>query len=255
MAKPGIAADRGAARWRGLSLLGFVLLWQLLALALHDRLLPAPMQVLQTLWAQLAQGDLAQQLAITLARVAVAFLIAMLLGTALGLWMGRDARVDAVLDGPLTLALNLPALVAAILCYVWLGLTETAAVLAVAINKLPTVVVTVREGARAFDAQLAEVALLYRVPLRRRVTQLWLPQLAPWLLAASRSGLALIWKIVLVVELVGRGNGIGARLGTLFQYFDIAGVLACTLAFAAVVHAIEVCALRPLERRCTRWRA
>ena len=45
--------------------------------------------------------------------------------------------------------LNVPALVTIILCYVWFGLNDTAAIVAVAINKIPTVIVTVREGARA----------------------------------------------------------------------------------------------------------
>ncbi len=34
----------------------------------------------------------------------------------------------------------------------------------------------------------------------------WVPQLFPYLMAATRGGLALIWKIVLVVELLGRSS-------------------------------------------------
>ena len=64
--------------------------------------------------------------------------------------------------------LNIPALVTIILCYVWFGLNDWAAILAVAINKIPTVIVTVREGARAVDPRLLEVARAYR--LGRRTT-------------------------------------------------------------------------------------
>ena len=73
-------------------------------------------------------------------------------------------------------------------------------------------------------------------------------------MASARSGLALIWKIVLVVELLGRSDGVGFQLGTFFQYFDIRGVLAYTLAFAAVVYLVEGLLLRPLDRRFARWR-
>jgi NitT/TauT family transport system permease protein len=73
-------------------------------------------------------------------------------------------------------------------------------------------------------------------------------------MAAARSGLALIWKIVLVVELLGRSNGVGFQLGTFFQFFDITGILAYTFAFAAVVLVVEAILMRPLERRLTRWR-
>jgi ABC-type nitrate/sulfonate/bicarbonate transport system permease component len=239
---------------RGLFLLGFLLVWQLAAVAVNKPLLPAPTVVLSTLWNDLTQGSLLYHLAITLSRVAVSFLIAMAFGTALGIVMGRYRDVDAALDGLLVLALNIPALVTIILCYIWFGLTETAAVTAVALNKIPTVVVTVREGARAVDRQLMQVAGVYRVSMWRTLVQVYLPQLYPYLMAAARSGLALIWKIVLVVELLGRSNGVGFQLGTFFQFFDITGILAYTLAFAAVVLVIEAMLMRPLERHLTRWR-
>ncbi|MEA3242907.1 MAG: ABC transporter permease [Pseudomonadota bacterium] len=239
---------------RGLSLLGFLLVWQLAAMAVNKPLLPAPTLVLSSLWNDLTGGSLLYHLGITLARVAVSFLIAMALGTALGIVMGRYRDVDAALDSLLVLALNIPALVTIILCYIWFGLTETAAVTAVALNKIPTVVVTVREGARAVDRQLMEVAGVYRVSTWRTFVQVYLPQLYPYLMAAARSGLALIWKIVLVVELLGRSNGVGFQLGTFFQFFDITGILAYTFAFAAVVLVVEAILMRPLERRLTRWR-
>ena len=246
---------RSRERWlRGLSLLGFLLVWQLAAMAVNKPLLPAPTLVLSSLWNELTGGSLLYHLGITLARVAVSFLIAMALGTALGIVMGRYRDVDAALDSLLVLALNIPALVTIILCYIWFGLTETAAVTAVALNKIPTVVVTVREGARAVDRQLMEVAGVYRVSTWRTFVQVYLPQLYPYLMAAARSGLALIWKIVLVVELLGRSNGVGFQLGTFFQFFDITGILAYTFAFAAVVLVVEAILMRPLERRLTRWR-
>ena len=41
------------------------------------------------------------------------------------------------------------------------------------------------------------------------------------LAAAARSGLALIWKIVLVVELIGRSSGVGFEIELNFQNFEI----------------------------------
>ncbi|NMG32560.1 ABC transporter permease, partial [Aromatoleum evansii] len=181
--------------------------------------------------------------------------LAMAIGAAIGIAMGRWRRLDALLDGWLVLGLNIPALVTIILCYVWFGLNDAAAIVAVAVNKIPTVVVTVREGARAIDARLMQVAHAYRLPRLRTFTHVYLPQLYPYLMAAARSGLSLIWKIVLVVELLGRSNGVGFQLNLFFQLFDIAGILAYTLVFAAVVLVVEAAGLRPLERRLTRWRS
>ena len=46
----------------------------------------------------------------------------------------------------------------------------------------------------------------------------------------------------------------GFQLNLFFQFFDIAGILAYTLVFAAIVLIVEAAGLRPLERRLTRWR-
>src|SRR5262249_54784181 len=189
-----------------------------------------------------------------LARVGASFVLAMAVGTAGGVLMGRFRGLDAGLDGALVIGLNVPALVTTILCYIWFGLNETAAVSAVALNKIPTVVVTLREGARAVDRGLLDVAAVFRVPRWRTFHQIYLPQLYPYLMAAARSGLALIWKIVLVVELLGRSNGVGFQLGIFFQFFDITSILAYTLAFATAVLLIEGAGLRPVERHLARWR-
>ncbi|TJW29296.1 MAG: ABC transporter permease subunit, partial [Mesorhizobium sp.] len=109
------------------------------------------------------------------------------------------------------LFLNIPALVVIVLTYIWFGLNEAAAIGAVAVNKIPNVVVTMREGARALDPSYAEMAAVYRFGPLDRIRHVLLPQLQPYLAAASRSGIALIWKIVLVVELLGRSNGVGVQ--------------------------------------------
>jgi len=239
---------------RILSLLVFLLLWHVAAALLQSSTLPPPALVFARVVEETATLVLPYHLGITLSRVVISFAIAMVIGTAIGIAMGHWRRLDLFLDGWLVLGLNIPALVTIILCYVWFGLTDTAAIVAVAINKIPTVVVTVREGARAIDHRLMEVAHAYRLSRWRTFTRVYVPQLVPYLMAAARSGLSLIWKIVLVVELLGRSNGIGFQLNVFFQFFDIAGILAYTLVFAAIVLLVEALLLRPLERRLTRWR-
>lgn len=239
---------------RLLVLCGFVLTWQLAAWWLTSRSLPSPLAVLEVLWQQFASGELLKHLGATLARMAASFSLAMLVGVTVGILMGSRQVWDRLLDVLLILALNIPALVTIILCYIWVGLGETAAVLAVALNKMPTVVVTLREGARAVDRQWLEVAQVYRLSRWQTFSQVYLPQLYPYLFAAARNGLALIWKIVLVVELLGRSNGVGFQLGNYFHFFDIKGILAYTLAFALIVLALETLLLRPLEQRLNRWR-
>ncbi|WP_322001476.1 ABC transporter permease [Marinobacter alexandrii] len=231
-----------------------VLIWAVLAATLETDLLPTPSAVMVALASEAVNGELWRHLAATLARVAIAFGVAMLLGVVIGSAMGRSARLNALFDPLLVILLNLPALVTIILMYVWFGLVEMAALLAVIINKVPNVAVTVREGARSLDDKLEQMAVAYRFSRWQWLREVWLPQMFPYLMAATRGGLALIWKIVLVVELLGRSNGVGFKLHLAFQVFDVATILAYSLAFIAVVQVIELAILQPLERRANRWR-
>lgn len=244
----------GGARTRLLSLLALLAAWEVAARIAGSRLLPPASTVFAALARETASGALPANLGITLLRIAAAFALSMVLGTALGVAMGRLPRLDRVLDVWLTGLLNLPALVLTVLIYVWFGLSEFSAILAVTLNKLPTTAVTLRQGARALDPGLLEMARVFRFPRGRVLRHVVLPQLAPYLFAAARSGLALIWKVVLVVELLGRSNGVGFQIEVYFQLFDVTDILAYTIAFSAVVQAVEWCVLQPLERRVMRWR-
>jgi len=245
---PAALAERAA------SLLVMLAAWEVAAWIAHSRLFPSVETVLTTLADEAMHGDLLHHLGATLARVAIAFVLAMAIGTAVGIAMARSRAIDTLLDSGVVLLLNLPALVIAVLLYVWLGLTEAAAIGAVTLSKLPTVVVTLREGARTLDRDLADMAKSFRLGYWRTLRHVNLPQLSPFFLVASRTGLALIWKIVLVVELIGRPDGIGYAIQIFFQLFDVKRLIGYALAFVAVVLAVEWGVLQPLERRLARWR-
>jgi NitT/TauT family transport system permease protein len=236
------------------SLVLFVAIWWVASLFAGAQMLPGPERVLGTIISKARTGELFFQLGATLLRVFFAFTLAMAVGTAIGLLMGRFKLVDRLGDPWLIVLLNLPALVVIVLAFIWGGLTEIAAVLAVAINKLPNAVVTVREGARALDPGLDDMAQVFAMPRWKALRHVVLPQLAPYIAAAARSGLSLVWKIVLIVELLGRPNGVGFEIGIAFQLFDVTLILAYALTFVVVILAIETLLVQPIERRASRWR-
>ena len=240
--------------WRLLSLVIFFGCWEIGSLYAGARNLPAPLDVLERMLSEARHGALLYHLGVTLARVAAAFTLAMAIGAALGFAMGRRRVVDRLLDPWLVLLLNLPALVIIVLAYIWIGLNEVAAIGAVALNKIPNAMVTLREGAKALDPQLDEMAAVFRFSRATRWRHVIAPQLAPYFAAAARSGLSLVWKIVLVVELIGRSNGVGFEINVAFQLFDMTLLLAYALPFVAVMLAIETFVVQPFERRVSRWR-
>lgn len=239
-------------RFASLALL--LLAWQTASLFADPRRLPGPGPVFSAILDEAATGALFVNLGVTLLRVVAAFLLAMSLGAALGFLMGRKPLLDRLFDPWLVALLNLPALVVIVLAYIWAGLTEAAAIGAVALNKLPNAIVVAREGARALDRDLDEMAQVFRFGAAARLRHVILPQLAPFIAAATRSGLSLVWKIVLVVELLGRSNGVGFEINMAFQLFDVRLLLAYAIPFIALMLSVETFLVQPLERHVSRWR-
>ena len=245
---------KNAINVRIFSFLLLLLIWEIAALLINSDVMPSPKTVLIIFYDEMIYGEMLYHLGVTLWRVILAFTIAMLVGTGLGIAMGSKKNLNIMLDGWHILLLNTPALVIIILCYVWFGLNEIAAITAVSLNKIPNVLVTIREGTRAIDRKILEVADVFKVNYKKKFINFFLPQLYPFIMAAARGGISLIWKIVLVVELLGRSNGIGFKLNEFFNLFDIASLFAYTLSFVTIMIFVEYAIITPIERRLNKWR-
>ena len=138
-----------------------------------------------------------------------------------------------------------------VLAYIWAGLTEAAAIAAIAINKLPTAVVTLREGARALDrCARRDGAACSRCRAGARSAtsccRSWRPISQPPPAPDCRWSGRSCWS----PNCSGRPNGVGFEIGVAFQLFDMPRLLAYSLTFAAVVLAIETALVQPFEAAC-----
>jgi NitT/TauT family transport system permease protein len=59
---------------------------------------------------------------------------------------------------------------------------------------------------------------------------------------------------VLVVEMLGRANGIGFQINVAFQLFDVTLLLAYALPFVVIMLMIETFVVQPIEKHTSRWR-
>ncbi|KIC45550.1 ABC transporter permease [Tateyamaria sp. ANG-S1] len=238
-----------------LSLLGLLALWWAVAwLGSDPTVLPSPADVWRIFLGEVADGEMQVHFTATLLRVAAAFSLAMGFGCLIGLAMGFNDGVNRWFSAWLVVLLNVPALVVIVLCYLWIGLNEVAAITAVALNKTAMVAVAIREGVHVLDPKLRDMAQVFRMSPVTRLHHVILPQLWPYIATSTRNGLAIIWKIVLVVEFLGRSNGIGFQIHLYFQLFETGYVLAYALSFVAFMLLLEFTLLRAMEVRATRWR-
>ncbi|MEP1201317.1 MULTISPECIES: ABC transporter permease [Rhodobacterales] len=238
------------------SLVGLVLLWAVAARVGADpSVLPSPGTVWQLMVAETQSGELPQHMWATFCRVFFAFSLAMIFGLIIGLALGLSRRLNQWFGTWLVVLLNIPALVVIVLCYLWIGLNEVAAITAVALNKTAMVAVSIREGVHALHPKLTEMARAFRMSRLAELRHVILPQLWPLIASSMRNGLAIIWKIVLVVEFLGRSDGVGFQIHLYFQLFETGYVLVYALSFVVVMLVIEYGVIGVLERRVVRWRA
>lgn len=240
--------------WRLGSVIGAIALWWLLALVMPANLLPNPWVSAVTLAGNFVQGDVLPHLAITLARVAGGLAIAMAIGVPVGILMGINARAEKVLDIWVMVGLTVPSLCYAIICFILVGLNEAATMLAIGLTAAPAVAINLWEGVKTIDFKLVEMARIFEARRPTVLARVLLPQVLPFIMASVRMGLGIVWKIAVLVELIGRPNGVGFKLFYWYQLADMAQVLAWTLLFTLIMLAIELGILKQIEQRLFGWR-
>jgi NitT/TauT family transport system permease protein len=237
-----------------LSVISLVALWQIGSMTLPSSVLPGPVRVVSALAANVVQGDIFTDIAITLGRIAAAFAIAMAVALVLGFSMALSRTAGIFFQVWIICGITLPALVTILTLYMVVGLNDTAAVLGAAAPVIPVLAINIREGVKGIDTRLIGMARAFRAGRRQQIVSIMAPQVAPMLLASTRFGIGLVWKMVLFVELLGRGSGVGYKIEFFYQMFNMTEVLAYALSFVFVMLFIEVAILGTIERRIFRWK-
>lgn len=239
---------------RALSVLLLLLAWQIVALFMEPTIVPRPETVFAQMGLNLTEGNTYHQLAVTMVRVVGGMLIAVCAGITIGLIMGLSKLGEDLLDTWVLIFFTIPAIVYGILCILWFGLNDLAAVIAVGVGATPAIAINIWQGTKAIDRDLIHMGKAFRFSRRSILFRVVVPQLIPYILAALRYALGLSWKIVTIVELLGLSSGVGYTLNYWFGNFDMVQVLAWTLLFTVTLLIAEFAILKPIEARLTRWR-
>jgi len=147
-----------------------------------------------------------------------------------------------------------PFIVYSIICLLWFGLNDLAAIVAIGTAAFPAVSISIWQGIKGIDTQLVSMGQAFRLSNGAILRKIIFPQLLPHILASMRYALGICWKICTTVELIGMSSGVGYQLNYWFGLFSMAQVFAWTLLFLLVMFAIEYLLFKPVEKRLTRWR-
>lgn len=240
--------------WRLLFVISFFAIWEVSALTVVSGLLPTPLETAEAMYEIVNSGLFIDSMLSTLRRVAIPFVAAWGASVVIGVAMGIDDRAEKYFDIAVILGLTIPGLAWAVISIMFFGLSQITAYFAVFITILPMITINFWEGVKDIDMELTEMGEVFNFSRLRNIRHVLLPQLYPYMFSAGRFGLGLAWKVVVLVEFLGMGNGVGYQIGLEFSNFDMAAVLAWTGLFTLVMLVIEYGGFKYLERRYLAWR-
>ncbi len=192
----------------------FIAVWQLVADLLNNSyILPRPAIVLSAL-AGLFTGNNAGVLSATLGRWLFGLIPAILLGMLLGSLSAAYVRFGAFMAPLFTVIKSIPIVAVILLAFVWLKAPYVPA-FAVFLAAFPSVCENSAAGVRGIDSRLTEMGKVYRFSLSKRLFSIYLPSIAPYVVAAVKTAAGIGLKAVVVTELVVQPvRSVGAQMQT-----------------------------------------
>lgn len=230
---------------RALPALFWLLVWQLAATAVGQRLLLAsPLETLVRLTELAVTAAFWRSIAFTLGHILAGFFGAMVLGTAMGALSARSGWMKELLSPLLTVVKSIPVASFVIVALIWVP-SKRLSVLISFLIALPLIYAAVLDGLNNVDPKLREMARVFRMTPMNRLIAIDLPAVLPGLTSSASVAIGLAWKSGVAAEVIGIPTGsIGERLYKAKVYLATPDLFAWTL---TIVLASMLC------ERALRW--
>jgi len=223
------------------------------AVILDEFTLPGPLKVWNEILEIVRGGSWADDFLISISKTFMGFMIALIVGVPVGYMMGRAGYWKAFFHDGVVGAGSIPGIVYAIIALVIFGIGFQGPILAVGLISMPFIALNVAEGLEGVDRDLLSMSTAFGRSDRQALRHILIPSIMPFAFAGVRLSFAIAWKVEALTEVFGSSNGVGFQIRFAFQGFSIAGVLAWTLMFIALLLLIER-GLAIVERWLFRWR-
>lgn len=162
----------------------------------------------------------------SLLRVAMGFGLAALLGIPLGILSGRLAAVRQLMSTPVNALRAVPGICWLPLALVWFGIGIKTTVFLVALAAFFPVYLNAAAGARQINPLLYQSGAMMGVGRLRGVFGILIPAAMPQIITGLRLGLGIAWAYLVLGELTGVPDGLGAVImdARMLGRIDIIGV-------------------------------
>lgn len=194
-----------------------------------QKFLPSVVQVISTMYMLFAERGFINDVLVSCMRVFVSFFVASAIAVPLGILMGSFGRVRALINPTVSGWRYLPAASFIPVLLVWFGPSETAKIGLLIIGVVFFLTALTLDNTSAVPNELIEASLTMGGKRHEVLTGVIVPAAAPAILDSMRNMIAVGWTYLVIAEIIGAQDGIGAvmmRAGR-FLHVDIimAGIL------------------------------
>jgi ABC-type nitrate/sulfonate/bicarbonate transport system permease component len=236
----------------GLSLLGGLIVWELIAAQFSRVVLSPPTAVARHLYSHTINLELPRLLWASLGHTFLGYGLAVAVAVPLGFLMGRSEWVFAMCDPIVNALYSIPTVAFVPFLVIWFGLFFPARTALVFIMCIFDILVTVSAGARNVERNLIDVGRAFGAGRWDQFRKVLLPASLPFLFTALRIGMVRAVIAMITAELFFAAVNLGKYMQAAQNKFDSAGLLA-VLAILAVVGLLAQEGLKALETRLLPW--
>ncbi len=208
-----------------------LLIWQLITVfkVVPQSLFPPPAQIATAFLDWAKEGELWTDIAASMTRALVGFLMGGAIGIAIGLLTGRSQTIDNYLSPIIQLVRPLPPVAIIPLVILWFGIGEQAKIFSIAFAVFFPTWINTHLGARQVPKSYIWSANTLGVTRINLLSKIIFPSSFPAILAGLRNGIAVAFIMVFVAELAGASAGVGYQISVSHLAYRVDRMIAALL--------------------------
>lgn len=200
-------------------------------------------------------GQLQNDLKISLLRVLEGYAVSAVLGIFLGTVIGMSETIRKILQPTLTTIRQIPIMAWIPLLILWCGIGESSKIVVIVLASFFPIMVNTQAGISQTPLEYVEVARLYKLGKLKTFFKVYLPHALPHIKTGLKLGLGVSWMAVVAAELIASTSGIGYSMSYARTLMQSDVVIICMLVIGLVgiimdkVVSIVFEALTPWEKK------
>lgn len=218
----------------------------------YNPLLPYPHDVIKKLFELLTIGDFYMSTIASLLRILISIIIAVALGILFAIVCSKVNFLHSLIKPLLSTIKSVPVTVFVFILY--LLIFDFTSMFITILMVFPIVFANVYEGIKNIDKDLLEVCQTYKIPLKKRISALYLPTVMPYFASALTSAIGLAWKAGIAAEaLCPPDRSMGLYISLAKQNFDNEELFAWALTLIIINLAFEFVFKKIINALCKKW--